>query len=324
MNRSAIVRALASKESDKNFYDGFVAVVGYEQRARFIATKLHDRAAQHFACAFADRKVLSFEENLEWFTEVGFQVDQRTDNEFRDWCRSVISKITDNERNSVRIAVDISSMSRLRIASLVASLCEISGEKDIQVDFFYAPARYSRGSYQEGPIITSEPVINFFAGWSSEPERAAVTIVGLGTEQDKAVGAIEYLEPGEVWVFKPTGEDEKFDEEVVRANKALLKALLARRIIEYRVDQPYQCFISLESLTYGTLELSRPILVPFGPKIFTLCCLLVAVMHYPKVTVWRVSSGQFGSAVDRIPNGKIVGLTVDFVNSNTDLAKYPL
>jgi hypothetical protein len=155
-------------------------------------------------------------------------------------------------------------------------------------------------------------VVETFAGWTTEPSAPPVVILGLGYERDKAVGIVEYIEPGEVWAFKPYGEDSRYDTELKRANQAFWELLPEDHIIEYCVDRPFECFTNLESLIYGTLRLGRPILVPFGPKIFSACCFLIACVYHPKLAVWRVSSGQFEPALDRIPNGKIIGLGAEF------------
>ena len=63
--------------------------------------------------------------------------------------------------------------------------------------------------------------------------------------------------------------------------------------MEYRVEQPIDCFGMLESVVYGLLKSFSAIVLPFGPKVFTLCSLLVASLH-PTVSIWRVSAGGAG------------------------------
>lgn len=83
-------------------------------------------------------------------------------------------------------------------------------------------------------------------------------IAGLGFEFDQALGAIEFLEPAVAWAFIPFGEDDRYDRALQNANKELLAALAPEKVVHYNVADPYQCFVELESLTYGLLDSSRP------------------------------------------------------------------
>lgn len=294
-------------------YDVFVATLGFEKRARFIPGLLSGLAERKVAPGFTSRKVLDYEKNWEWFKASGFDVEEVSDAEFAQWCRELV-RSTRNRRakRSLRMGVDVSSMSRLRMAALIHAAAEAASER-IDVDFLYAPAEFAPPPDQSPPIAISEPVISAFAGWSSEPERASMAIFGLGYEADKALGALEFLEPIGVWAFRPEGEDVRYDSAVEASNESFWGLLPPQNVIRYRIDDPYDCFVRLESLVHGATRTGRPILIPFGPKIFSVSCLLVAVVHYPSVVVWRVSSGEFEPAQNRAANGKIVGLRSIFL-----------
>ena len=128
-----------------------------------------------------------------------------------------------------------------------------------------------------------------FAGWSGDPGRPLGLAMGLGYEPGKAVGGSAYLEPKQAWLFIPTGLDRKYDRAVEKANRHLLEAREPKWSIEYSVTRPIETLAVLDGLAYGQLQEGRVILLPFGPKVFALCCLLVACVHYPEVAVWRVS-----------------------------------
>jgi hypothetical protein len=160
-------------------------------------------------------------------------------------------------------------------------------------------------------IESAGPVIPQFAGWSDEPDRPVATVFGLGFEYDRAIGVVEYLEPSNVWSFHAEKSDNRFDKEVQKANKFFWRFVPNAQRFSYRVHLPLDCLIDLESLTFGLLDRFRPILIPFGPKIFALSCLLVAHLHYPKVGVWRVSSGANERPIDRKAKDTIIGITVE-------------
>lgn len=312
MRRSLKTDLWQPKLDRESPYDAFIGTVGYERRASFIPSEVGHQAKMRYASAFDERKVFSYNDNLKWFKENHFDVEETTDSNYKIWCQRVVREISSISDEDKKICVDISSLSRYRIAVLIATLFECGGQNNISVDFLYAPATYAPPISTEGPIVIAKPVLDTFAGWTTEPNAPPIVILGLGYERDKAVGIVEYIEPGEVWAFIPCGEDERYDIELKRANKGFWDVLPIDHLIEYRVDKPFECFTNLESLVYGILKTGRPIFVPFGPKVFTLCCLLVSVLYYPQVSVWRVSSEQFEAPLDSIPSGKIIGLKAEF------------
>ena len=105
-----------------------------------------------------------------------------------------------------------------------------------------------------------------------------------------------------VWAFRPVAGDDDYDSAVQLANGEWLTDLPGGCVHDYRVRDPFGCFVELESLVYGLRQMSRVVLVPFGPKIFALCSLLVATI-YSDVGVWRVTPGKFETPVDRVAAG---------------------
>lgn len=308
------VQPLSTKSLDRAEYeyDGFVASLGFEQRAWFVAERLSKRARRRFACGFAARKELAYPENRRRFLEAGFKVDDCSEDEFLGWWQDILLGLKDSGSDRLRLCIDVSSMSRFRMGVIALSLLEIVPHREAIVDFVYSIARFSPPPRESAPIEVCAPVVPGFAGWTERPEAPATAIFGLGYEDEKALGAMEYLEPARVWAFQPFGEDQKYDLVQKRANTNFLEQLSRDCLVDYRVDRPFHCFTMLESLIYGNLSDSRVVLVPFGPKIFALSCLIAAAVHWPRVGVWRVSSGQAEPAADRVANGKIVGLRTYF------------
>jgi hypothetical protein len=312
MNRTIGIKRWHPNELVQTRYSAFMAAVGFETRARFVAESKMPTSDLKFACAFDNNKEHAYFDNLDWYERNQYDVEEHGDDQFESWCKKTLTAAQSVERDTLRLGIDISSMSRFRIAALVATLSELDTVKPVDVDFFYAPSQFVAPLKEEGPIIICEPVLDKFAGWSLEPEQPTVAVFGLGYEYDKALGALEYIEPGSVWAFMPYGEDPRYEAGVTIANEAFRESVPPSQVFEYNVDQPLDCYRNLESLLHGKLKTSKPILIPFGPKIFALNCLLVACLYYPSVAVWRVSSGPFEPAVDRVSNGKIVGVRVEF------------
>jgi hypothetical protein len=297
-------------------WDLLIASVGYETRARFVSQELTGFCARVMAWTFEDHRELSFDRNLSFFQKIGAIVLDESEVAFR---KSLLQTLLDDmdthpsaPGSVFRLAADISSMTRQRVAHLMQTclvqLPTLTG-RDCQLTLLYAPAHYSPAVGTEGPIRVSEP-IRGFEGWAIEPEKPSVCVIGLGFEHQLALAAIEQLEPAETWLFLPEGVDERYDAQLLACNSYLLNDVPPHRVIRYDVESPYVTYLRLESLLAELSVDSRPVVVPLGPKVFAALALTSALTHQPEITVWRLSADVAREAIDRQPVGHIVGLTI--------------
>jgi hypothetical protein len=308
------IRVFSDDTEPGRTFDLLVASLGYETRCSFAARKYFALCKRGIAVAFQERQVGSYAINRSFYTEHRFAVHEfGGGGDFISVFAASVQREVEDAGAQPRILVDISCMSRPMIASVVVALGRVLAENGIEITFVYCPAKFTRPELLYNPVTVSEPVIPELAGWSIQPERSVAAILGLGFEHDQALGALEYLEPATAWAFVPFGEDPRFDAEVAKANADLLEPLPRERIVRYNVHDPYRCFVELESLTFGVMADTRPIIVPFGPKMFALISVLIGIIHSPDVTVWRVSGDQSGSPADREASGTIVPLRTLFL-----------
>lgn len=296
--------------SPRSECDLVLAAIGYERRARHFCESREPLSRIRAAIAFSEQHELSFRENREWFDRGGYECYECDDADFGGVVDGLVSRAVALSGSAVGICVDISSFSRFRLARIIEVVC--AHPKGVrQVDFVYSLAEYCPPPKDYGPVIAAGPVTPRFAGWSPWPNLPIVAIIGLGYEPDKAIGVFEYLEASSVRAFLPLGDDPRYGAAVQEANALLMPRLLPEQLFEYRVDKPWDGLVTLESLTQGVLRSARPVLIPFGPKIFALCCLLVGCL-YREAAIWRISGGPLESPVDRVATGRIVGLSVEF------------
>jgi hypothetical protein len=298
-------------------YDMFLGTLGYESRSTHLARNKLFHAKRNVALAFPEEDYASYLKNRDFLTGAGFEIVPNTPKSIGDVLEAAFASPADDGR-FFSLLIDISSMSRPMLASLIYILSNMKRDRGIASTFVYLPAAFVKGSAEHPPVAVSEPVTPEYAGWTAAPELPISAVVGLGYEHDLALGALEYLEPTAAWVFVPTGEDRRYDDAVKEANRNLGAMFSADRSMTYLVDRPMRVHAMLETLVYGLLQNSRPILIPFGPKIFSLCCMLVACNYAPDVTVWRVSGETLSRPGDREASGKIVTLKADFVPKPQD------
>ena len=310
-----LVSTLQDDWFDKS-YAVFIASIGYEQRARYIADRFTINADKRVALAFPNQHELQFSQNVAFFSESGFEVAECDDRGFRQRIEELFHDMASRPARERKVLVDISSLNRTRIAHIV-DVARQSGQKtDADVTYVYSLALFTPPPKIELSQLNSHvgPVLPSFAGWWEEPDRAPVAIVGLGYEEDKALGAVELLQPAEIWVFSPVSEINEYTPALQKANLTLLESVGPEYQMTYRVHEPYDSFVQLESLIYGLSRTRNCILLPFGPKIFTLCSLLVACAA-GNVPVWRVSSEGREPAVNRLGSEYIYGISTAFRNA---------
>jgi hypothetical protein len=289
-------------------YDLFIATIGYESRASHLA-RVHGRSAlERVAFGFSVGHVLSYQANMRWYRSNGYQTSEIDDDEFSEACRSVLMAVAARQDNP-RVLVDISSMTRRRIAAFVAVALEAG--LGLAIDFAYSLARYSVPPRFVGPAVEFGPIADEFAGWPSNPEAPMTLFLGVGYETDRAVGTTEVLEPADLWLLWPRSPDPRYDVAVEKANADVKKLLRSvDHQIAYQVADPYDAFERLRSVMAGVTRGGRAIVIPFGPKIFALASVLLGATQ-PEVGVWRVSSGLLLEPLQRFASGPIVGLSVD-------------
>lgn len=213
-----------------------------------------------------------------------------------------------------RVAIDISSTTRTRIAAVVHAL--LHDRAGLVVDFLYVPERYLPAPPIPAATESAGPISSFFAGWATDARQPLAVLFGLGYEPTRAAGALDYLEPAIAVPLMPTGGDPAFVADVERGNKDVFTMRTVRPPVEYDIVDPAAAISMLRALvdqlsrsdSAQSREPHRVLLLPFGPKVFALSCLVVSATSRVRLPVWRVSPGRFEGASDRAPEDRVITL----------------
>ena len=291
-------------------YNLCIFSLGYESRCIDIPQRMQANHSNKLAYQFSHSQVLSFKDNEKWYVSENIRVVSIPHAEIET---HIFTELNQINADNINILFDISSFDRAYIASFLYAFHQFSREHNvsIKVNICYSIANYTP-PLEDGPVIKAGPVIPELAGWPRDPSLPTECCIGLGYEEGKALGALEYIEPKSTWLIKPIGVDPKFEESVDSANMALYNYSSKTRLINYKLDLPYATFIEIESLVSSFIDDSRPILVPFGPKIFFAISTLIALRNYPYISIWRVSADVNAEPVNREASGKICGLCATF------------
>lgn len=312
MNSLAVRVVLPTSEVNWR-YDLLVATLGFEHRATAVASTLRDRSEHMVALGFNHNQLLAYRSNEAWFKSAGFQVeDDLSTKDFAESFTRNIRRVSEKQSGSAppRIAVDVSCLDRLRLAAIIDILRTLD-LGSLTVDFFYSIAAFIPPSPVLGRNEVAGPVHRRFAGRFLDPGRPLALIAGLGYEIGKVMGAAEYVQASRVIAFVPQSPVTQYEKEVVTANSLLLDELAQRDVMRYEVDDPVRTVAALDAVVRGLKHSHNIVILPGGPKMFALCCLLIQTLHR-EVSVWRVSSGSSIVARDVNPSGHVVGLRAEW------------
>lgn len=208
-----------------------------------------------------------------------------------------------------KILLDISSMPRDVIAAVLQVLewrCTTTGP--LQITIGYCIARYSPPPASSSHNKTVRYVHPRFAGGQMNTGLPVAAITGLGYEKGKALGAVEYLQSDDWWAFVPESSEKRYLSKVKQQNREFLKTCGENRTLHYQVNRPLMTLFTLESLVAGFQGTYKPVLLPFGPKIFFACALLVA-MTRSECSVFYVTGEDTEQQRDRVATQEVMGLS---------------
>ncbi len=312
-----------NEQIEEKKFDILISALGYESRSIYIPNKLKNNYKNGLCIQFENLQELSYHNNLEVYQKLDFQFEQWTDGIIRkNLIEYLVNKLDEPSNEKLfNIAIDISSMNRKMVAELLYIVSnELPLKMRLEVSILYVSAIYTEPLKEMPAIKTAGPVIPEYAGWFINPNDPLYAVVGLGYENGKAIGALEYLDVAGAWLLKPIGKDSSFLKKVEKVNHDLIAIVGKKRVISYKLFDPYDTFIKIRSLIEGLKKNGRVVLIPFGPKLFNALCIILAEIYKGDLAVWRISAAEDEIPVDHQAVGDIISFTfqVDSVASDID------
>lgn len=294
--------------------DLLLYTVGYETRSGYAVQ--HVSANDHIAMHYDEIDQFSYKSNLRFANERShalLDVKQRDESEIYGKIDQKLSVLAKSSPGPLVVGLDISSMQKELISSILSSLFLLSNMHDISLKVVYSFGKYKPPPKQSGVYTDFHP-ISGLEGWTIYPENPLTVVLGLGYEQDQAAGVLEYFDPSGAWAFVPMGDDGRFLENVKESNESLwsFELLKDNCFLNYKVDQPGLLFSEVRGLVDALRRKSRVAIVPAGPKIYNAVAILVALELESEVSLWRASSHDHVEISDTIPSGKIIQFDYKF------------
>lgn len=293
--------------------DLFICSSGYESRARHIFDKMKGAAIKQKALfAFNDKTDHpSRKDNDRYFRGHDFlciDCDGDSEKEVARFLSGFLTKNTD--KKEVTIFIDYSTMTRIWYASILSFFSTTdSALHTVHLYFGYSMAKYTQQAYAPTYNIHIGPIKGFTH--ISVPQRPTALIIGLGFDNNRAIGLDEYFD-GETFLFHSNDSTKnEYSAEVVKNNHELMAGIKKENIYPFSIANLDYTFDLLLSLCKDLSKDYRVVIAPCGPKPFSLLSLLTFVL-LEEVDVWRISSGKESVALDKEANGEVLVFGVDF------------
>jgi hypothetical protein len=285
-------------------FDYFIAASGYENRSTFLVDNVKIDARNRLVLAFDNNKNFLFRENNDSkFTSAGFTFIEESANR-NDKITAVLENICHESSgcNSLRILIDYSCMSKYWYASIlsyfIAKDLSIGGA---EIFFSYTSAKFSEPLKPHGMKMLNSPMGLLKANVKAGKPRAL--ILGLGYEKYLTSEIIKKFDYKSIYAFySDPAIDSRYPERVVKNNKKILKLLPANHIFKYPIEDLKQTDSLLIALTMKLRLDHQVVILPAGPKPFTLSSLILA-SRYPDIEVWTIDNGHFPAAYNNDPIG---------------------
>ena len=298
-------------------HDVLIYAIGYETRASYAAKECPANSV--IAISLPPVQGFSYEANTEFAKEAKHTIlsdEQITEIELKCEIDQKLSGPVYKDRK-ISIALDVSSMPRGYMALAIRSIQALSGVYDFNLVILYSTGVYKEPLAQSGAYVEFKPVVGL-EGWTVFPERPLTVILGLGYEQDQAVGVVEHFDPSAAWAFVPNGEDSRFLQDVHNSNESLKDILDKERMVEYYVSQPALLYSELRALADMLCKRSRVIMVPAGPKLFSAISILICLELGDEVSLWSASGHAANIPSDTLPAGRILSFEYKFKKNNIE------
>lgn len=266
----------------KASYDLFIYGLGFETRSPKIAS-LAAPTSKIIALKMPERQIHAYEKNLSFARTRKHLISTS----FSEFISETLPTIFKRAKEPLRVCFDISSVNRIMLAETITQLARLCRPND-KIDVVYCPAAYREPDWQFPQIERIGPINSTFSSIESDINKPLCLLLGAGFEAGISMGLISQLEPRLSYCFWGTGIDTRFDRAVRRANFDFEFGGFNTKPISYNIKDPKGAFLQIESAVYGFKKAFRIIIIPMGPKLFTLLATLLGMYYVGDVAVWRV------------------------------------
>jgi len=285
--------------------DVFITGLGFESRSTQVARRFENHSCRKIA--LEKKKInndFSYQDNMAYLVNQGFEII-RVESEIPD-LDGIFQSV---KSDSMNLAIDCTNMSPLWNYEFFSWFDrKHSQEGRVRIRIAYTMAAYVPKS---GPAKVRKIQDFLREEAKSAHSRKTALILGLGQEKHVSESIHNMINPDLVYLFYADPPAEKsFVEKVFVNNHKLINKVPIRNLISYPIRNGQLIYQSLINTILPLRNEYSIVLIPHGPKIFSLVAMLVH-LGYPDI---RISYPHFKKQMlaDRLPKDEPVVLDILF------------
>lgn len=292
--------------------DVFIGCIGYEDRSAYYLREFACRQAEYIIIFdYESGDIYSYSRNKAAAQDCAHVIV----NNMSDLVLEIDRHVSAN--GNVGVIFDVTSFDREKIGIVLQAIFSHAALVR-RVDIVYCPREFVPVPLQFDVVQSFGPVLPIFMGDASIFRRSLTLVLGAGYEYGKAVGAIDTLEPDNIFCFRPTGTDPRFDEFIDQANVNFGFIDNKDHIIWYDLNDARQLYFELRRLVEFENAERAVLLLPLGPKLFAAISMLIGLILHPSIMVWRHSTSSVrlpGSISEAKTTGNLIRFAFRFVEN---------
>ena len=278
MELSSIKHIESSKLADFKA-DLFITTLGFESRTTNVARLFESVSCRKIVLEPRNAvKEYAFHENLKYFTENGFEFIQ-VPAEFPD----VDSILKDMAVKNMHLALDCTGMLPQWYYEFFKWFDDKQdGEEKVRIRVAYTMADYAR----QPSSRKVRDIIDFLKDDAKPANGKKVALLlGLGQEKNVSDSIYKLINPDLLYLFyADPPADKRFVEKVLINNHNLINEAPIRNLVAYPIRNGQAIYQSLINTILPLRDEYSIVLIPQGPKIFSVVSLLVH-LGYPDIRI---------------------------------------
>jgi hypothetical protein len=285
--------------------DIIITTLGFETRSSTVARMFEKSSCRKIALENKNSiKDFSYKDNSSYFREQGFEI-VRVESDVPD----VGELFHSLEGEQINLLIDCTSMSPNWYYQFFRWFYEKQdGDTSVRIRIVYTMANYVSQS-GSGKV---KQIADFLQSEQKPSNGKKVALIlGLGQEKNVSESIFKIVNPELLYLFYADPPAEKqFVEKVFVNNHKLINETPIRNLVAYPIRNGQSIYQSLIDTILPLRDEYSIVLIPQGPKIFSVVSMLVH-MGYPDI---RISYPLFKKppAADRFPKGTPVVLDILF------------
>jgi hypothetical protein len=295
-------------------FDLIIAVTGKDDRSVHLLKNYSVSSSKKVALNYQnngfERKKDS---NSVFFTNNGFEILETEAGNTKILSDLVENLIKSNNGEKTDILIDYSCMASETYAALI-NLIETIDVIGTRVNIYFS---YTQAKFVKSKKIKSVKNYNsLFPGRGlSQPEKPTCLIVGMGLHEDYNQFIKDKINPESILLFYSDPAPDGYVETIFSNNQELIEMVDIKNLHSYPINNLNETVNKLTDICINLRLRYNIIILPLGPKVFTLLSLLLAV-RYPDIDVWNISNTKIKQLNKKIAGQPPVVFKVRYENQN--------